>query len=228
MDLSIHNTKGEAAGKLAVSDIVFGASPNPDLLHQVLVYHQANQRQGTHNTLTRAQVSGGGRKPFSQKGTGRARQGSIRAPHMRHGGTVFGPHPRSYRKRLPRRMRQQAIRIALSGKVAGERLLVVDGLESAGSKTKAMASMLGALGIKGSALVVTGAPQEGVAHAVRNLPKIKAVRADLLNVLDLLRYDVLIMTKDAIERAEGLWADTARVKAQGPKGPENKEVTAAV
>jgi large subunit ribosomal protein L4 len=218
VELSIQNTSGEAVGKLAVNEAVFAAEPNADLLHQVLVYHQANQRQGTSNTLTRAQVSGGGKKPFAQKGTGRARQGTIRAPQMRHGGIVFGPHPRSYRKRLPRRMRQQAIRIALSGKASGERLFVVDGLESVGAKTKGMAGVLAALGVKGSALVVSGAPQSELAQAVRNLPRTKAVRADLLNVLDLLRYDAVIMTQDAVKRAEELWADPSRVK---------KEVTAA-
>lgn len=214
MELSVLNTSGKAVGKMEVSDVVFGAAYNPDLLHQALVYYQANQRQGTSNTLTRAEVSGGGKKPFSQKGTGRARQGSIRAPQMRHGGIVFGPHPRSYRQRLPRRMRQQAIRIALSGKASGERLFVVDGLESLGSKTKGIAEALAALGIKGSALVVTGTPQDGLARAVRNLPRTKAVRADLLNVLDLMRYQVLVMTQDAVKRAEDLWADTSRVKKE--------------
>lgn len=218
MELSIQNTKGEAVGNLEVSDTVFGAEANPVLLHQVMVYHQANQRQGTSNTLTRGQVSGGGRKPFSQKGTGRARQGTIRAPHMRHGGTVFGPHPRSYRKRLPRRMRQQAIRMALSGKVSGGRLFVVDGLDSVGAKTKEVAGVLNALGVKGSALVVSADGDENVSRGVRNLPKTKALRADLLNVLDLLRYDAVVMTQDAVKRAEQLWADTSRVK---------KEVTAA-
>ncbi len=218
MELPVHNTSGEAVSKLEVSDTVFGATPNPDLLHQVLVYHQANQRQGTSNTLTRGEVSGGGKKPFSQKGTGRARQGSIRAPHMRHGGTVFGPHPRSYRRRLPRRMRQQAIRIALSGKASGERLIVVEGLESVAGKTKDMASALQALGVTGSALVVTGAPMNDVAQAVRNLPRTKALRADLLNVLDLLRFDALVMTRDAVERAEHLWADASRAKKQMTAG----------
>ena len=124
MQLAVHDIKGEVVGKAEASDIVFGASPNQDLLHQALVYYQANQRQGSSSTLTRALVSGGGRKPFAQKGTGRARQGSIRSPLQRHGGVVFGPHPRSYRQRMPKRMRRQAIRIALSGKVAGEQVKV--------------------------------------------------------------------------------------------------------
>ena len=218
MELPVHNASGESVGKMKVSDVVFGAAYNPDLMHQALVYYQANQRQGTSNTLRRGEVSGGGRKPFAQKGTGRARQGSIRAPHMRHGGTVFGPHPKSWRQSLPRRMRQQAIRIALSGKAAGERLFVVEGLESVGPKTKGVADALAALGVKGKTLVVTGAPQDELARAVRNLPGIKAVRADLLNVLDLTRYAALVMTKDAVQRAEELWADTSRVK---------KEVTAS-
>ena len=210
MQFSVYNVSGETVGKAEASDVVFGAPLNQDLLHQALVYHQANQRQGSSNTLTRGHVSGGGAKPFRQKGTGRARQGTIRAPQHRHGGVVFGPHPRSYRKRMPRRMRRQAIRVALSAKAAGERIFVVQNLESIEPKTKAMAAVLSALGVKGSALVVMREREAGVARSVRNLPRIKAVRADLLNVLDLLRYDALVMTPDAVGRADELWADTAR------------------
>ncbi len=123
---------------------------------------------------------------------------------------MFGPHPRSYRKRLPRRMRRQAIRIALSAKAAAERIFVVQNLESIEPKTKAMAAVLSALGVKGSALVVMREREDGVARTVRNLPRIKAVRADLLNVLDLLRHDALVITPDAVQRADELWADTAR------------------
>ncbi|MCH8199683.1 MAG: 50S ribosomal protein L4 [Chloroflexi bacterium] len=185
---------------------------NQDLLHQALVYHQANQRQGSSNTLTRGNVSGGGRKPFRQKGTGRARQGTIRAPHMRGGGVVFGPHPRSYRKRLPRRMRRSAIRMALSAKVVAERMLIVQNLEGIEPKTKVMAALLAALGISGSTLVVMRDAAPEAARAVRNLPRTKAVRAELLNVLDLLRYGTLVITPDAVQRAEELWSHTERLR----------------
>ena len=212
MQLPIRNTSGEIVGSTEASDVVFGAPPNQDLLHQALVYHQANQRQGSSSTLTRGKVSGGGRKPFAQKGTGRARQGTTRAPHMRHGGVVFGPSPRSYRQRMPRRMRQQAIRTALSGKVAADRILVVEGLDAVESKTKAMAGVMAALGITGSALVVMRDPRPETARTLRNLPRKKALSADLVNVLDLLRYDALVMTPEAVQRAEELWADTARIR----------------
>ena len=216
MQLPVYDITGKAVGKAEVSDAVFGVPVNQDLLHQALVYHQANQRQGSSNTLTRGHVSGGGRKPFRQKGTGRARQGTIRAPHMRGGGTVFGPHPRSYRKRLPRRMRRQAIRMALSAKVAAEGIFIVQNLEAIEPKTKVMAGVLAALGISGSALVVMRDAAPGAARAARNLPRTKAVRADLLNVLDLLRYGTLVITPDAVQRAEELWAHTERMRPSAP------------
>ena len=210
MQLPIRNTSGEVVGQAEASDVVFGAPYNPDLVHQALVMHQANQRQGTSNTLTRAQVSGGGKKPWAQKHTGRARQGSTRSPQWRHGGIVFGPHPRSYRKDMPKRMRRQAIRSALSTKVTGERLIVVQDLGSVASKTKALAGVLEALGVNKSALVVARGQQPEIANAVRNLQRIKATRADLLNVLDLMRYDAVVMTPEAVEQANELWSETAR------------------
>ncbi len=212
MQLPVYDITGKAVGKAEIADAVFGVPVNQDLLHQALVYHQANQRQGSSSTLTRGNVSGGGRKPFRQKGTGRARQGTIRAPHMRGGGVVFGPHPRSYRKRLPRRMRRGAIRMALSAKVAAERMLIVQNLDAIEPKTKAMAGVLAALGVSGSALVVMREPAPEAARAVRNLPRTKAVRADLLNVLDLLRYGTLVITPDAVQRAEELWSHTERMR----------------
>ena len=208
MKLAVRNSKGEAAGSVNLSDVVFGAPLNHALVHQVMVYHQANQRQGSSNTLTRAHVSGGGRKPFAQKHTGRARMGSIRSPIARHGGVVFGPHPRSYRGRIPVRMRRQAIRSALSGKVSAERLVLVDKFELDGPKTKAMAGVLAALGVSRSALIVVHGEGRDVPLAVRNLPRIKTLAADLLNVLDLLRYDTVVMTLEAAKRVEALWTKT--------------------
>lgn len=210
MQLPVHNTTGEIVGKAEGSDIVFGVAYNPDLMHQALVYYSANQRQGSSNTLRRSEVSGGGRKPFAQKGTGRARQGSTRAPIQRHGGVAFGPHPRSYRQRMPKRMRQLAIRTALSAKLTSERLRVVKDLEAVDQKTKAFAVVMEAVGVTSSALVVTRGQSPEIAKAVRNLPRIKAVRADLLNVLDLLRYDMVLMTGDAVEQANEMWSKTAR------------------
>ena len=213
MQLPLYDLSANGTDTLEVSDVVFGAPENPELLHQALVYHRANQRQGSSNTLTRGQVNGTGRKPFSQKGTGRARQGSWKSPHHRGGGVAFGPTPRSYRQRMPKQMRRQAIRTALSGKVAAERLFVVDGLDSIEQKTKAMAGVLSAFAVKGSALVVLGAEsQAGV--AVRNIPRVKAIRADLVNVLDLLRYDAVLMSPDAARRTDEIWSDTRRVRTQ--------------
>ena len=213
MQLPQYDTNGNATGTLEVSDIVFGAPENAELLHQALVYHSANQRQGTSNTLTRGQVHGTGRKPFAQKGTGRARQGSWKSPHHRGGGVAFGPSPRSHRKRMPKQMRRQAIRVALSGKVASERLFVVDGLDALEQKTKSMAGTLAALGIKGSALIVKHADSQA-GLAIRNLPRVKAVAADIINVLDLLRFDAVVISPDAAKRADALWSDTRRVRKE--------------
>ena len=205
MELPVRNTKGEVVGQVELSDRVYAAPPRPDLLHQALVYHQANQRQGTSATKTRAQVSGGGRKPYSQKHTGRARRGTIRSPLARHGGVTFGPHPRDYRQRLPKKMRRQAIRCALSHKAQEDRLLLLQDLDGIGGKTRSMAQLLEALDVRGSALVVVSESHPEATLAVRNLPRTKALRADLLNVLDLLRYDAVVMTVEAARRAESLW-----------------------
>ncbi len=207
MKVPVRDVTGKVLKQVDLNDAVYAVPANPDLLHQALVYYQANQRQGTHSSLTRGKVSGGGSKPFAQKHTGRARAGSIRAPQWRGGGAVFGPTPRSHRKRLPVRMRRQAIRCALSAKAAEERLLLLDKLVLGDAKTKAMASVLDALAVSTSALVVLREPQEDVSRAVRNLPRIKTLAADLLNVLDLARYDVVLMTEDAARRTEELWAD---------------------
>lgn len=211
MQLPQYDLSANETGTLEVSDVVFGAPENMELLHQALVYHRANQRRGSASTLTRGQVSGTGRKPFSQKGTGRARQGSWKSPHHRGGGVAFGPTPRSYRQRMPKRMRRQAIRTALSGKAAAERLFVVEGLDEIESKTSAMAASLSAFGVTGSALVVTGRESQA-GLAVRNLKRVKALRADLLNTLDLLRFDAALMSPEAARWAEEIWADARRVR----------------
>lgn len=205
-DLSANET-----GTLEVSDVVFGAPYNGELLHQALVRHRANQRQGSSSVLTRGQVSGTGRKPFSQKGTGRARQGSWKSPHHRGGGVAFGPTPRSHRQRMPKRMRRQAIRVALSGKAAAERLFVVAGLDEIEPKTRAMAETLAAFGVTGSALIVTGGESQA-GLAARNIPRVKTIRADLLNTLDLLRFDAALISPEAARRADEIWSDERRVR----------------
>ena len=213
MLLPQYDLNGQQTGHVEASDAVFAAPENAELLHQALVYHSANQRQGTSSTLTRGAVNGTGRKPFSQKGTGRARQGSWKSPHHRGGGVAFGPTPRSHRKRMPKQMRRQAIRIALSGKAAAERLFVVDGLDGIEERTKAMAATLAGLGVAGSALVVMGADSQA-GRGARNIPRVKALRAELLNVLDLLRYDAVLMSPAAVERAGELWSDTRRIRKE--------------
>jgi len=159
----------------------------------------ANARTGTHDTRTRAEVSGGGRKPWRQKGTGRARQGSIRAPQWRGGGVVFGPHPRSYEQRMPRKMRRLALRSALSQKVAEERLLVVTGLSEIEPRTKAMIAALERLGLAGQkVLIATNGRNEPVQKAGSNLPNVKVIHASNLNIADLLKYDYLFLEDGAV------------------------------
>ncbi len=211
MLLPQYDLSAKETGTLEVSDVVFGAPYNGELLHQALVRHRANQRQGSSSVLTRGQVSGTGRKPFSQKGTGRARQGSWKSPHHRGGGVAFGPTPRSHRQRMPKRMRRQAIRVALSGKAAAERLFVVEGLDGIEPKTRAMAETLAAFGVTGSALIVTGGESQA-GLAARNIPRVKTIRADLLNTLDLLRFDAALISPEAARRADEIWSDERRVR----------------
>jgi large subunit ribosomal protein L4 len=199
------NVKGQKVGELALSDAVFGVESNEGLVHEAVVAYLASQRAGTHDTKTRGEVRGGGRKPWRQKGTGRARQGSIRAPQWPGGGTVFGPTPRSYAYKLPKKMRRLALKSALSAKVKAEEIVVLDDLALAEAKTKEMAAVLGALGAA-QALVVTSAPNETVELAARNLPGVKTAAADGLNVYDVLAHDRLVITKDAVAKVEEVLA----------------------
>ncbi|MEK7682393.1 MAG: 50S ribosomal protein L4, partial [Chloroflexota bacterium] len=190
MELQVRNLTGETVGSIQVSDELLGVPLNEAVVHQAMVRQQANQRTGTHATKTRGNVSGGGKKPWPQKGTGRARAGSTRSPLWRHGGVVFGPHPRSYRQRMPRKMRQLALRCLLSAKALEERLIVVENL-NVPPKTKEMSKTLTTLGVRRSALVVTPDASRDVALAIGNLPGLKALAAPYLNVLDLLKHDYL-------------------------------------
>ncbi|MBL76261.1 MAG: 50S ribosomal protein L4 [Chloroflexi bacterium] len=213
MLLPQYDLDGKKIAQLEASDTVFGLSENPELLHQAMVYYAANQRQGTSSTLTRGAVHGTTRKPFAQKGTGRARQGSWRSPHHRGGGIAFGPSPRSYRKRMPKQMRRQAIRVALSGKVANEQMFVIDGLDQIEQKTQAMAKILTGLGVNGSVLIVTG-QSSNARRTARNLPRVKAVSAELVNVLDLLRFQSVLISPVAVGVMDALWSDLRRVRKE--------------
>lgn len=208
MELPIRNLTGETVGHIQVSDELLGVPLNEAVVHQALLRHLANQRTGTHDTKTRAEVSGGGKKPWPQKGTGRARQGSTRSPLWRHGGVVFGPHPRSYRQQMPRKMRRLALRCLLSAKASEEKLIIVENL-NVQPKAREMSRTLTTLGVRRSALVVTPDASRDVALAVGNLPGFKALAAPHLNIGDLMNHDYLVMTVDAIRRAEQLWAPTA-------------------
>jgi large subunit ribosomal protein L4 len=205
--LPVRNADGEEVGTIEVEDYVFGIRPNKAVLHQAYVAQRANQRRGTHSTKTRGEVKGSTRKTRPQKYTGRARQGSIRAPHRKGGGIVFGPKPRDYSQRLPKKMRRLAIRSALSAKAADGELIVLDRLELERPSTKEVARILQNLGVDRSALVVTGEPDRTVFLSVRNLEKKKCLPAAYLNVVDMLHHRYLVMTEAAVRKAEELWGE---------------------
>lgn len=205
MQLSVYNLQGQQTGTIEVDDLVFGIEPNQAVLHQVTVAQQANRRAGTHDTKTRGEVSGSTRKIRPQKYTGRARLGSIRAPHLRHGGVVFGPHPRSYKQQIPKVVRRLAIRSALSAKVASGDLKVVESLSLDGPKTKAIAAALACLGVDRSALLVTETADRTLLLSARNLPGVAVVPADYISALEILSRRSLVMTVSAVRRAEALW-----------------------
>ena len=200
MELPVLNTGGNAVDTIEVDEAVFGVPMNQTLVHQAMVIYQLNQRQGTHSTRTRAEVSGGGRKPWIQKHTGRARQGSIRSPQWRHGGIAFGPKPRDYRKALPRAMRRKALQCVLSEKIRGGRLICVDSLDSLDGKTKSMKQVLENLNISGSVLVVTEEAQQSVARAGGNLKQVWTLPSDLVNANDVLKRQTVLITVAGIQR----------------------------
>jgi large subunit ribosomal protein L4 len=205
MLLPVYNMAGEQVEERELPDQVFGVEPNAAVMHQAYLRQMANARLGTHQTKTRAEVSGGGRKPWRQKGTGRARQGSTRAPHWRHGGIVFGPHPRSYEVKMPKKMRRLALKSALSDKVASERLVLVDQLTMEAPRTKDFQDFLGNLSIASNVLVLLPEQDVIVEKSASNLPYVKLLRANCLNVRDLLQYDYLIMPLASLQVVEETW-----------------------
>ena len=199
MQASLKNMQGQEVGTVELPDDIFNIEPNQAVMHQALVRQLANKRLGTHKTKTRGEVRGGGRKPWRQKGTGRARQGTIRAPQWRGGGTVFGPAPRSYAKRMPRKMRRLALRSALSVKAGEGQIVVLDELSFDAPRTKDMVAVLDALGVERSALVLLPEVNDIVELSARNLPYVKTLRANYINVRDLLGYETVIMPRQAID-----------------------------
>jgi large subunit ribosomal protein L4 len=204
--VALYNVSGSQVGEVELADNVFGITPNTHVLHSAVLLQQAAERRGTHKTKGRSEVRGGGRKPWKQKGTGRARQGSIRSPQWVGGGTVFGPTPRSYGFKLPRKVRRLAIKSALSTKVISNEIVVLDQLALATPKTKEFAAILNNLKVARKALVVTANYEDNVALSARNIPGVKFVAADGINVLDVLQYDRLIITKEAVEKVQEVLA----------------------
>lgn len=203
MQVPLFNQAGKKIGTTELRDDIFAIEPNRAVMHQALVRQLANGRQGTSDTKTRAQVSGGGSKPWRQKGTGRARQGSIRAPHWRHGGVAFGPTPRSYRQRMPKKMRRLALRSALSAKAAEGQIRVIDDLKLDAPKTREMEALLGNLSIQSSALIILPESNPAIQKSAANIANLKTLRAQYLNVRDLLGYDYVVMPLGAVKTIEG-------------------------
>lgn len=198
MIVPMMNMAGEQVGEVELADTIFAAPVNIPLMHQAVVRQLANARLGTHKVKGRSEVSGGGRKPWRQKGTGRARQGSIRAAQWRGGGIIFGPTPRSYEQRMPRKMRRAALCSALSVKAAEEKVVVLDALTVPEPKTRVMAQALQRLAVDSSALILMAGPDENVERSANNLPDVKLLRANYLNIRDLLTYDYLVIPRDAL------------------------------
>lgn len=200
--VAVYNKEGATVGEITLSDAVFGAEVNPGLLHEVVQMYLANQRQGTSHTKTRAEVRGGGRKPWRQKGTGRARHGSIRSPLWRKGGVVFGPRTRDFGWTMPKKMRRAALRQALSAKVKNGELIVVDSFELEAPKTREVAALLKNLNVEGKAFIVTAEEDTNIYKSARNIPGVRANAARNLNAYEVLAASKLVLTQDAVAKVE--------------------------
>lgn len=202
---TLYNIKAEKVGEIELNDLVFGIEANKEAMHTMVVNYLANQRQGTQSTKTRTEVRGGGRKPWRQKGTGRARQGSIRAPQWTGGGVALGPKPRSYRFTVNKKLRRLALKSALSTKVAENEIIVIDELKLDSFKTKEMAAILKAFEAD-NALVVTAGKDDNVVRSAANIPGIETSMAENLNVYDVIKHNKFIVTKDAVSKIEEVYA----------------------
>ena len=204
--VSVYNKEGKEVEKIDLNDSVFAAPVNEHLVHMAVVLQLANKRQGTQKAKTRSEVRGGGRKPWRQKGTGHARQGSIRAPQWTHGGIALGPKPRDYRYALNKKLRKLAMKSALSTKVLDSNLIVVDSLTTDSYKTKAVVAMLKALNVDGKAMLVTVDKDEKLVKSAANIPGVKTAACNTLNVYDILHHDKFIVSKDAVAKIEEVYA----------------------
>jgi len=201
----LYDRTGKTVGNVELSDELFAAPVNGAVLHQVATAQLAARRAGTHDTRTRGEIRGGGRKPYRQKGTGRARQGTRTAPHYRGGGTVFGPHPRSYEQRLPRKMKRLALRGALTAKLGDDQLKVIDGFKLDAIKTRDLVGVLRALEANGRVLVVAPGRDQNLELSARNLPTVNVILADSLNVVDLIDADLVLIEQPALARIESVY-----------------------
>ena len=202
---TLYDRTGKDVGSVELSDELFAAPVNVAVLHQVVTAQLAGRRMGTHDTKTRGEVRGGGKKPYRQKGTGRARQGTKSAPHYRGGGAVFGPHPRSYEQRLPKKMRRLALRGALTAKLGDEAIRIVDTFALERIKTRDFAGILTALNATGRILIVAPASDEQLRLSARNLPTVEVILADSLNVVDLIKADTVVIEQPALARMEEVY-----------------------
>ena len=205
-ETTLYARSGDAIGTVELSDELFAAPVNAAVMHQAVIAQLAGRRLGTHDTKTRGEVAGGGKKPYRQKGTGRARQGSRRAPHFTGGGTVFGPHPRSYEQRLPRKMKRLALRGALTAKYGDGAVRVVEDLALEAIRTRELVGYLGALNATGRVLVVAPSRDQRLVLSARNLPEVDVILADSLNVVDVLNADLLLIEQPAIATLEEVYA----------------------
>ena len=203
--IDVYNIEGKKVSDIELNEAIFGIEPNEDIVHSVLVNYLANQRQGTQNTKTRTEVSGGGKKPWRQKGTGRARQGSIRAPHWVGGGVALGPKPRSYKYRVNKKERRLSIRSVLSSKVLENELVVVDAINFKEIKTKNMVNALTNLKVEGKTLIMLPEKNENVQKSARNIEGVKTILVNTINVYDLLKYNKLVVTLDAVKKLEEVY-----------------------
>ena len=222
MQATLYNQAGAEVGTVELDEHIFGIQPNVPVMHQMMVLQQANARQGTSNTRTRGQVRGSTRKLYRQKGTGRARQGSIRAPHHSGGGVVFGPHPRKYTQAMPKKMRRLAVRSALSAKQADGQIRFVDALAMETPRTKAMLEVLQNLQAADTkTLIVLSEKDENIARSANNLPNVKTLLAGYLNVIDLLKYDIVILEQAALTHIDG-WLGDNRAGATSDEAEESE------
>ena len=204
--VAVLDMTGKEVGSVELSDAIFAIEPNTAVMHDVVVNHLANMRQGTQSALTRSEVSGGGRKPWRQKGTGHARQGSIRAPQWRHGGIVFAPKPRDYSYTLNKKVKRLAMKSAFSSKVLDNNLIVLDSMNLENYKTKAVVEVLNAIGANDKALIVLPSMEDKIIKSARNIPGVKTAQVNTINVYDMLNARKLVILKDAISKIEEVYA----------------------